>query len=569
LSNVRIGLGGSDHDFSAALMVGADVRVAIEQERLTRRKRGAWLWYESPIMKAINYCLTEEQKSIDDVCVFVSSDIMPRRVTHELRDYSIHLYQHHLCHAASAYMMLESPLRAGILVYDGYGSPTGRDETHPDRNTRETFSLFVFGPTGYKCIGQNVGLGFIEDDFPTSITNSIGMLWEMITSLIGYHPNDCGKTMGLSSYGVPRYVGHLEEFITYGNEIATCFRCATDDPAMVEMIEGLLLNGKGNFAVRADLAASLQAITNKTLLHCAGFFCEYSIDVLCLSGGCALNTVANSFLVENSNLNVPIMIPPYCGDSGIALGALWLEQFHRSGSPAKFTFRGRPVSPAISRPGRAYSESERQSAVHQFYPHIALDASITTATDLANVIAKGAIVGLFNKGSEIGPRALGGRSIIGDPRSAMTREKINRLIKGREPYRPLAPVVLKSKYDEYFLDNRNADPFMLKIAKVRESCSRLAPAVVHVDGTARVQVIPSDGDPFLIELLHAFEELTGVGILINTSFNRREEPIVESPVDALDAFLGMGLDGLYLDGEFYRPADSTRPNTLRIDPIAS
>jgi carbamoyltransferase len=466
-------------------------------------------------------------------------------------------------------MMLEPTVRAGILVYDGYGSPTGRDVIHPDRNTRETFSFFIFGPKEYECVGQNVGLGFIEDDFPTSITNSIGMLWELITSLLGYHPNDCGKTMGLSSHGAPKYVNDLESFIRYGDELPGCFQCATDDPAIVEMIERLLLDGNGSFTVRADLAASLQAITNKTLLHCAGFFRNYSVDVLCLSGGCALNTVANSFLVENSSLNVPIIIPPHCGDSGIAFGALWLDQFERQGSAPHFTFRGRPLSPAISRPGRSYSESERRSAVHQYYPRIALDASVITATDLAHVIADGAIVGLFNKGSEIGPRALGGRSIIADPRSVLTREKINRLIKEREPYRPLAPIVLESKYDEYFLDKRNADPFMLKIAQAREACRKLAPAVVHVDGTARVQVVPGDGDPFLIELLQEFEQVTGIGILINTSFNRRGEPIVESPVDAIDAFLGMGLDGLYLDGEFYRPVDSTNPSTVRIPAIAS
>lgn len=564
-----IGLGGSDHDFSAALTVGSDLRVAVEQERLTRRKHGAWLWYESPIMKAIDYCLAEEHKSINDVCVFVSSDIMPRRVTHELRDYSVRLYQHHLCHAASAYMMLEPAVRAGILVYDGYGSPKGPDVTHPDRNTRETFSFFIFGPEKYECVGQNVGLGFIEDDFPTSITNSIGMLWELSTSLLGYHPNDCGKTMGLSSHGAPKYVNDLEKFISYGNDIPGCFQCATDDPAMVEVIERLLLDGKGSFTARADLAASVQAITNKTLLHCAGFFRNHSIDVLCLSGGCALNTVANSFLVENSTLKVPIMIPPHCGDAGIAFGALWLEQFSRNGSAPHFTFRGQPLSPAISRPGRSYSEAERQLAVQQYYPRIVLDASVISAADLARVVANGAIVGLFNKGSEIGPRALGGRSIIGDPRSVMTREKINRLFKEREPYRPLAPIVLESNYDEYFLDPRNADPFMLKIAQVREACRKLAPAVVHVDGTARVQVIPGDGDPFLIELLQAFEQVTGIGILINTSFNRRGEPIVESPVDAVDAFLGMGLDGLYLDGEFYRPVDPTNSSTVRIPAIAS
>jgi carbamoyltransferase len=564
-----LGLGGSDHDFSAALTIDRDIRVAIEQERLSRRKHGAWLWYESPIKKAIDYCVAAESGSMAQVDAIVSSDILPRRVTHELKEYPVRLYPHHLCHAASAYMMLPSEVKAGILVYDGFGSPKGRDPTHPDRNCRETFSFFLFGPDGFKCIGQTLGLGFIEDDFPTSITNSVGMLYELVTSLLGYYPTDCGKTMGLSSHGEPQYVEALENFITYGDEVSACFQCATDNPALVDTIEGIIHTERGSFSVRADLAASLQAITNKALLHCTRFFRGHDMDFLCLSGGCALNTVANSFLVEHSTLDVPIVIPPHCGDSGIALGALWLEQFHRTRKAPQFTFRGQALNPAVSRPGRCYSLNERRAAVHQFYPRIALDTSIVSSADLARVIADGAIVGLFNNGSEIGPRALGGRSIIADPRLAMTRERINRSIKDREPYRPLAPLVLKSKYDEYFVDNRNADPFMLKIARVTERCRKVAPAIVHVDGTARVQVVPDDGDPLLIELLQSFEQLTGVGLLINTSFNRRGEPIVESPLDAIDAFLGLGLDGLYLDGEFYRPVGSTTPSTSRTPETAS
>ena len=136
----------------------------------------------------------------------------------------------------------------------------------------------------------------------------------------------------------------------------------------------------------------------------------------------------------------------------------------------------------------------------------------------------------------------------------MIREKVNRSIKLREPYRPLAPIVLLSHYEEYFEDSRNADPFMLKLARARERCLREAPATVHIDGTARTQVVMDDGDPFLVELLQAFHSQTGRAVLLNTSFNRRAEPIVESPLDAVDAFLGMGLDGLYLEGEFYRPA---------------
>lgn len=542
-------------------MYDRDIRVAIEQERLSRRKHGFSLWYESPVQRAINYCIRAEGISVADIEVFVSSDLMPTRVRHDLRNSVFREFPHHLCHAASAYMMLPSGSKAGVLVYDGFGSIQGSVADDPLRQMRETFSFFLFGPGGYQCIGHTNGLGYIEDDYPTGVTNSIGMLYELITALLGYDINDCGKTMGLSAHGVPRYLDALEEFVAYGIDVSDCFRCATDNPDLIQVIEQILLAGHNGFAVKADLAASVQAITNKTLLHCAQFFYGYDIDYLCISGGCALNTVANSFLVEHSELNVPIVIPPHCDDSGIAFGALWLEQFARLQSAPELTFRGQSLSPALSRPGRLYTREECRLAMQQFYPRIVADAAVSSARDVAHIIAGGAIIGILNGGSEIGPRALGGRSIIADPRSAMIREKINRVIKGREPFRPLAPIVLHSQYDEYFFDGRNADPFMLKIAQARERCLREAPAVVHIDGTARVQVVTEEGDPFLIDLLRAFREETGTGILLNTSFNRRGEPIVESPLDAIDAFLGMGLDGLYIDGKFYRPVVSTSPST--------
>jgi carbamoyltransferase len=142
------------------------------------------------------------------------------------------------------------------------------------------------------------------------------------------------------------------------------------------------------------------------------------------------------------------------------------------------------------------------------------------------------------------------------------REKINRLIKKREPFRPLAPIVLKSEYGKYFADDRCADPFMLKVSRVHKHCIGTLPAVVHVDETARVQVVDDQyGDTFLIDLLRGFQKTTGISVLLNTSFNRRGEPLVESPLDAVDAFLGMGLDGLYLEGDFYRPVSAVSPST--------
>lgn len=549
-----LGLGGSDHDFAAALMHGSDLRVAIEQERLSRRKHGMSLWYEDPLDLAIDYCLKAEGITLDDVEAIVGSDSLPAQTRYRFQNRKFQQFPHHLCHAASAYMMLESRPTAGVLVYDGFGSVRASANKEEHRNRRETFSFFRFSEDGYDCVGQTTGDAFIEEDeFPIGVSNSIGMLYELVTALLGYDLMDSGKTMGLSSHGMPRHLNLLEQFVQLRQNPSDCFRCATNDSALKIAFERILMNGQNSFVARADLAASIQALVNKTLLHCERFFQGMNLDYLCLSGGCALNTVANSFLVEHSTLDKPVFIPPHCGDAGLGIGALWLERFAKYRKASEFTFRGQPLNPGFCRPGREYSKDECRAAVQEFYPRLALDAAITSAADLAQVLSTGHIVGLVNGRSEIGPRALGGRSIIADPVSAMTRERLNRAIKGREPFRPLAPMVLHSQYDEYFLDPRNRDSFMLKVSHVRERCLREAPAVVHVDGTARVQVIPENGDPFLKELLESFLKITGRGVIINTSFNRRGEPIVESPIDAIDAFLGMELDGLFLNGEFYRP----------------
>jgi len=552
MSSWLLGLGGSDHDFSAALSQGTDLRVAIEQERLSRRKHSIPLWYESPNQRSIEYCLDTVGIELRDVDAIVSSDTLPARVRHDLREYPLELYPHHLCHAASAYMMLTPGIRAGVLVWDGYGSIL-EGQSDQLRLQRETISFFMFHRDGYEQLGGTAGLAFFEkDDFPVSVTNSVGMLYELITGLLGYDPMDAGKVMGLSSYGVPRYVKELEKFVTFGSTMSDCFRCDFDDGRLASTIEELLLSRVSTFTVKADIAASLQAITNRTLLHCASFFAKQRVQSLCISGGCGLNTVANSYLVANSSLNVPLVIPPHCGDSGLAFGALWLELHQRTHTMPQMTFRGSSNPTKFSRPGRSYTSQERQLAVQDFYPRLMHDPAVSSAAELAKVLAEGAVVGVLNLASEVGPRALGGRSIFADPRSVLTRERINRVFKGREPFRPLAPMVLRCNYEEYFEDPRYVDSFMLKNARVRERCRIEAPAVVHVDGTARVQVIDEDGDMFLIDLLVAFKAISGVGMLVNTSFNRRGEPVVETPRDAIDAFLGMELDGLYVDGDYYR-----------------
>jgi carbamoyltransferase len=548
-----LGLGGSDHDGSAALMRGNDIVVAIEEERLTRRKHGMSNFFHNPVEKSVAYCLDYAGISLSDVEI-VSSNLLPGRARFEYRDIPIRLYAHHLCHAAAAYMLLPPHSNTGVLVYDGAGSIQSQTADQPIRNVRETFTFYLMNASGIECLGQTCGTGVWEhDDFPSAVNHSVGYFYEFISGMLGFDVLDGGKTMGLAAHGTPSHLSAFEAFIGYGSSADDCFRCELDHPDLRALVEKILRDARGSFAAKADIAASAQEIVNKALLNASQIFHGHPIDYLCVSGGCALNTVANSYLIDRLKINVPVIIPPHAGDSGLALGALWLAARDRGFSSV--TFRGCPPHPAIARPGRHYDAASCSRAVRDYYPALAHDPSIVGADDLAGEIAAGRIVALFNGGSEIGPRALGGRSIIADPRNAMTREVLNRHIKHREPFRPLAPMILDERYHLFFEESRHKDPYMLKVSRATAKCRREAPSVVHVDGTARVQTVGADGDPFLRELLLAFEKRTGLPILLNTSFNRRGEPIVETPSDAIDSFLGLGLDALYLQGQYYRPAD--------------
>ena len=545
-----LGLGGSDHDSSAALMLDGDIRVAIEQERITRRKHGVSHFFENPVAGAVEYCLDTCGITLEDVSRAVSSDLLPQKVRFELLPRDIRLYPHHLCHAASACMLLPPESTAAVLVYDGMGSIRGRTSDRPVRNIRETFSFYLLSRDGLRLLGQTTGTGIFEhDDFPSSVNNSLGMLYELITAALGFGVLESGKTMGLAAYGRPVHAELIEEFITYGSEPGACFECRVDDPALRTTIEGVLRARRGSFEVKANLAASIQAIVNKTLVHCIGMFAGHTFQYICIVGGCALNTVANSYLVDHSPFDVPVIVPPHAGDAGLALGALWLSA---PGAPETLTIRGSPLHPKIARPGRTYTTADVAAAAASFYPHVYVDTSVATAHDIARELNCGSVIGFFSGGSEIGPRALGGRSILASPRTATTRERINRELKFREPFRPLAPIIPEERFGDFFTDVRHADPFMLKVAYANDRCRRESPAVVHVDGSARAQVVSKDSEPLLHAIATALGDIEGTPIVLNTSFNRRGEPIVETPLDAFDAFVNMKLDGLFIEGAFYR-----------------
>lgn len=542
--SIIIGLGGSNHDGSAALLRGDSIEVAIEQERVTRRKHGSSWWWENPVGAAVDYCLEAAGATTSDVERFVSSDLLPRRVFAQYGEIPIRLFPHHLCHAASVCMMLEPGTRAAVLVYDGMGSVRG-ERAGSQKVLRETFSFFQFSEHGLSCLGQTFGESLVEhDDFPSGCNNSIGKIYDMVTAIIGFAEEDTGKTMGLAAHGEPRYMGEIESFVRYGTQFSSCFSYDANDPSLRDRLKSIVARSP-DFSVKADLAASVQAVLEKALLHAYSLFAGVSYDVFCVSGGCALNSVANGLLAGQLPAGRRLVVPPHAGDAGLGFGALWLDRERETGAVPQLRFRGRPFAPAASRPGRRYGPVRCSEAAKKFYPRLTQDPRVRDAVSLAAELAAGRVIGLFNGPSEIGPRALGGRSILADPRSVEMRERINRTIKLREPFRPLAPMILADRYTEFFEDPRQADEYMLRVARATRHCADLAPAVVHVDGTARVQILDEHADSFLVELVRSFERLTGVPIVLNTSFNENE-PICCSPEEAVATFRRTRMDLLVL-----------------------
>lgn len=554
--SVTLGLGGSSHDFSAVLMINHDICIAIEEERLSRRKHGSAWWYQNPVGKSVQYCLDSANLSIKDVDYIVSSNLLPQRAMAAFASDRIKLYPHHLCHAASALLFSPHDTSVAIIVYDGMGSIRKRED---HKTIRETFSFYLFDNNHMKCLGETVGASLWEPtDYPMGCSNSIGHFYELITMSLGFGEFQDGKTMGLAAHGTPRYLSELEKFIKLNEDINNCFETDPINSGIVQTVESILKKDRYSFSVKADMAASIQKVLEIVLQHCWKLILPYQPDVVAIVGGCGLNSVANGRLAAQLPHNVRLLIPPFPGDAGLGFGALWLcANEHRQGkAPHQISFRGHPITSNIARPGLVYSDEEILDAVRWGYPKVAIDAEIQGPQDIARLIANGKILGIFQAGSEIGPRALGRRSLMADCRSSATREYINRHIKKREPFRPLAPIVLRSRFEDFFTDLRQADEYMMKVATVRPDKMSLIPAVVHIDGTARVQVIDESIDPFITQILEELYNLTGIPMAINTSFNRRGEPMVETPRDAIDCFLGLGLDGLWLQQIYlFSPAE--------------
>ena len=589
-----LGISAHYHDAAAAIVRDGAIVAAAQEERFTRVKHDP----RFPV-NALNYCLEEafvDPSELDAVAFYdnpvrswdrvlrsaaqageaaretfavAARSMLGHKVWVESQVRSavgegppVLFCEHHLSHAASAFF--PSPFeRAAILTVDGVGE------------------------WATTTIGAGAG-GHLELLEEITYPHSLGLLYSAFTAFCGFKVNSGEyKLMGLAPYGEPVFEDVIRrELIDLRADGS--YRLNLDyfdylaGGQMVNERFEALFGGPGRLAEseitrrECDLASSIQAVTTDAVERLARHACEVaSSRNLVMAGGVALNCVANGALLRRDFLD-GVWVQPAAGDAGGSLGAALTASHLSLGAPRRVVpgdaQQGSYLGPAFS-PAEVRSFLDRHGYPYQHVPDDAARAEV-----IAAVLDGGGIVGLLSGRMEFGPRSLGARSILGDPRRADTQTTMNLKIKYRESFRPFAPAVLAERAGEYFeLDTES--PYMLLVAPVRqerrtdqaitprpggEAIDLLElvraprsdiPAVTHVDHSARIQTVDGRTPPELGRVLEAFDARTGCAVLVNTSFNVRGEPIVCTPADAYRCFMRTGIDVLVLEDCILRKAD--------------
>jgi carbamoyltransferase len=441
---------------------------------------------------------------------------------------------HHESHAA---MFFVSPFDdATVIVMDGYGDDAATS---------------VFTGQGNRLKRVSHGRFF----------DSLGILYTLVTTHLGFQPFEEGTVMALASLGSDRLVERMRNIVHLGPDGSFSVNMdyfSYDKYGLIRPFTRKFLDAFGPPRRRADpltdyhrdLAHALQTVAEEVVMHVVRAARKtLPSRNLCLVGGVALNCVANARVLRESGFE-NIWVPPCASDTGAPLGsALW--HWHST--------LGKPRSQTLTHAFHGLSYDDRIETVLKSedvdYQRIAPDELIgTVARDLAD----GRIVGWYQGRYEIGPRALGNRSILASPLQAGVRDVMNARVKFREPFRPFAPAVLEERASEFF-DIGQSDPFMTTAPRVKPGMAERIPAAVHVDGTARVQTVERSANPRYYDLIEGFGRLSGVPVLINTSFNK-QEPIVATPEEALSCFLRTDMDVLVMGNTYTRdrPAEAMR-----------
>lgn len=422
-----------------------------------------------------------------------------------------HFVPHHLSHAASAFH--PSPFdRAAVMTLDGRGE-------------RATTSYFMGEGSRLTALGE------------VRLPHSLGLLYERVTEHLGFlHSSDEYKVMALASMGRPAFLDDFREIIRLGKE--GIYEIAPVD--LAERFGAARQRGAPLEARHLDLACSAQRAMEETVLEVCRWLSERTQSrKLCLAGGVALNCVMNGRLLRESSFD-DIWVQPAAGDAGTALGAaLWVDAAE---SGAMAGGRTRPYVMDHAYLGPSFSEEAIRAKLDE--AKIRYRRMADPPGEVAKLLAEGRIIGWLEGRMEFGPRALGGRSILASPIPPDMQARLNEL-KEREDFRPVAPVVLAEEAENWF-DEARRSPFMLFVFPVRPEKKDRVPAICHSDGSARIQTIERSQNPTYYDTIARFRDLTGVPILVNTSFNTKGRPVVCTPHDALECFFTSPLDALVM-----------------------
>ncbi len=552
---VILGFNCYKHDAAAALLVDGRLVAAAEEERFTRRKHDA----DYPA-RSVEFCLRRAGISASDIdCI--AYYMIPGAVARENLSYSRHyllspgggnfllgqmagarkmsrvgerirehlgpslvapvmFVDHHTAHAWAAWYCSGFD-RTSVLTMDGVGE-------------RDTSLLGEFSGPRLRRISGSV--------YP----NSPGVFYSAVTKHLGFEPDgDEYKVMGLSSYGEPEFESLFRKMIHALPDGRICVDTGLLDihrgvhfarfaPVVEKLIGPPREPGAEMTRTHENVAASAQRALEAVGLDLARQLRKaVDSDRLVISGGVALNCVMNG-LIEREAGFAEIYPLPAPHDAGTSIGAAVAAHVSM--------FRDVELeSPPDMYLGSSYTEKEIEAALVQSKQTWTRPADIQLET--ARLVAEGNVVGLFQGRMEFGPRALGARSILADPRRADMKDIVNSVVKQREGFRPFAPSCLEERAGEYF-EGCVKSRYMISTYRVRPGKAQKIPAVTHVDGTARVQTVTKEINPSYWRIIERFGDLTGVPVVLNTSFNVKGEPIVESPVDALRCFWGTGLDAL-------------------------
>ena len=540
-----LGIGASPHNGAVCLLKGDEIVVAIQEERVTRKKREG-IFVSQPC-RSVDYCLDYAGIGPRDLSMVVYS--VPGRANTRLHDIKLNpalqvelnkiptaRIPHHYSHAIGAFAT-SGFQEAAILIIDGSGSPF--EDLPPDERQSclgnvedgfESISLYSAVETFITPVEKHMVPkgGWITPNKEGMLGfGTFGGLYSASAEQIFGDLMEAGKVMGLAPYGKQEFPrGEFYDLVdgrfVFHDTVTKRFRHRDRWPAHETEYQ--------------NLASSVQGALEDAILYLVEHLHrQYPSKNLCYAGGVALNSVANERIIAESPFkNVYIM--PAAEDSGTAIGAAYhgLWQLTRKNTHRKL------VSDAV---GRDYSSTDVSNAIEQTIGVRRVE-STSIISDTVDLLCKGHIIGWFQGRSELGPRALGQRSILCDPRRPDGKEVLNRRVKHREGFRPFAPVVLLEEAPDWFeLEGKDAESlFMLRICKFKEDKKDLVPAVVHIDGTGRFQTVTREVNGPLYDLIKRFYEVTGVPIILNTSFNVMGEPIVETPADALRTFLSTGID---------------------------